>query len=57
MKYNYELDDVSNFFASKQLIKPIRDEVDEAISRINSNIKWFNTNGKMISEWLNTYKQ
>ena len=48
---------MSNFFASKQLIKPIRDEVDEAISRINSNIKWFNTNGKMISEWLYTYKQ
>jgi hypothetical protein len=43
----------ANFFGNKQLSKTITDTVEEAISRVNSNINWFVTNSEMVLDWFN----
>lgn len=45
-----------NFFASKILTTPIKESVDEATRKIKSNIKWFDSNGLSVIDWLNDYK-
>ena len=52
-RFNNMIYKFANFFGNKKLSKTITDTVEEAISRVNSNINWFVTNSEMVLDWFN----